>query len=87
MTTGAVQETWQREALCRGDQRRYFFPPASSERRDERERRERQAKALCQRCPVREACLDFAMSANEPFGIWGGLNELERRHLGTQTVS
>lgn len=84
MTTGTVQDKWQRGARCRGEQRRYFFPPAWSERRDERERRERQAKALCGQCPVRDECLDFALSANEAFGIWGGLTEVERRQLRTQ---
>ncbi len=86
MTTGAVRETWKHDALCRGEQRRYFFPPSWSERRDEKERRERQAKALCQQCPVRSDCLDFAISTNESFGIWGGLNELERRHHAAHGV-
>jgi WhiB family redox-sensing transcriptional regulator len=87
VTTGTAIEAWQREAECRGDQRRYFFPPASSERRDEKERRERHAKALCARCAVRAECLDTALRANETHGIWGGLNELERRHLTEQPVS
>ena len=43
--------------------------------------RERQAKAICARCPVRIECLEYAVRIREPHGIWGGLNELERRIL------
>jgi WhiB family redox-sensing transcriptional regulator len=43
--------------------------------------RERQAKAICARCPVRIECLEYAIRIREPHGIWGGLNELERRIL------
>lgn len=30
------------------------------------------AKALCQECPVRSACLDGALARREPWGVWGG---------------
>jgi WhiB family redox-sensing transcriptional regulator len=43
--------------------------------------RERQAKGICARCPVRIECLEYAVRIREPHGIWGGLNELERRIL------
>ena len=38
------------------------------------------AKDICGRCPVRAACLAYAMRNNET-GIWGGLTETERRDL------
>jgi WhiB family redox-sensing transcriptional regulator len=31
-----------------------------------------QAKALCGGCPVRNKCLDGALSRQEPCGVWGG---------------
>ena len=31
-----------------------------------------QAKALCQPCPVRAACLAGALARGEPWGVWGG---------------
>lgn len=31
-----------------------------------------EAKALCQTCPLQRACLDGAVSRNEPCGVWGG---------------
>ena len=30
------------------------------------------AKALCQGCPVRGACLEGALERREPWGVWGG---------------
>lgn len=32
----------------------------------------RDAKALCQTCPVRPACLAGALQRGEPWGVWGG---------------
>jgi WhiB family redox-sensing transcriptional regulator len=30
------------------------------------------AKALCQDCPIRRACLADALDRGEPWGVWGG---------------
>lgn len=30
------------------------------------------AKQLCRGCPVREQCLQAALSRREPWGVWGG---------------
>lgn len=74
-------DAWQLRASCRGPESVLFFPPTTSERREERELRERRAKAICATCAVRSECLDYALSIREPHGIWGGLNEAERRSL------
>jgi hypothetical protein len=42
---------------------------------------DREAKAVCQTCPVIQKCLDYAISANEPEGVWGGLTVAERELL------
>jgi WhiB family redox-sensing transcriptional regulator len=76
-----ADEVWQAKAACRGPQSAYFFPPSHPERRDEREAREAQAKAICATCPVRRPCLEYALRIREPHGIWGGLNEHERKQL------
>lgn len=39
------------------------------------------AKPLCQRCPVQQACLAYALDHGEEFGVWGGLTSRERRAL------
>lgn len=37
------------------------------------------AKAVCQVCPVVGECRAYALQIREPYGIWGGLTETERR--------
>lgn len=81
MVVGTLERTWQLRAACRGPESVLFFPPTSPERRDDREAREQRAKAICRECAVRAPCLEYAMSIREPHGIWGGLNEAERRAL------
>ena len=76
-----VNQTWQLRAACRGPESTLFFPPSASERKEERETRESRAKIICSTCPVREPCLDYALEIREPHGIWGGLNEHERREM------
>ena len=76
-----VNQTWQLRAACRGPESSLFFPPSASERKEEREARETKAKLICSTCAVRGPCLDYALEIREPHGIWGGLNEHERREL------
>ncbi len=79
--TALPDRAWQAAALCRGNHSYLFFPPSTVERKDERERRETKARAICMVCPVRQECLEFAMSIREPYGIWGGLTEADRRQV------
>jgi WhiB family redox-sensing transcriptional regulator len=74
-------DSWQHRGACRGPQATVFFPPPHFERKIERAERERRAKEICASCPVASACLDYALTIREPHGIWGGLNEGERRLL------
>ncbi len=84
MRSQRAEELWQERAACKGPQAAVFFPPSHLERKEEREVRERRAKAICAGCPVRRPCLDYAIRIREPHGIWGGLNELERKQLIAQ---
>jgi WhiB family transcriptional regulator, redox-sensing transcriptional regulator len=81
-----ADELWQLRAACRGPQSAIFFPPSHFERKDEKETREGRAKAICATCPVREPCLAYALRIREPHGIWGGLNEVERKQLIARRV-
>lgn len=72
-----LQWGWQDAAACRGEDIELFFGP-DGERQPEREVRERKAKSICARCPVRNECLEYALSKPERYGIWGGMNEEER---------
>ncbi len=79
--SGQATAAWQVRAACKGPQSSIFFPPSSFERKDDKDRREGNAKGICASCPVRQDCLDYAMEIREPHGIWGGLTEGERRSL------
>ena len=79
MSVQRVDDLWQAKAACRGPQSSVFFPPSHFERKEEKEARENRAKAICATCPVRRPCLDYALRIREPHGIWGGLNEVERK--------
>ncbi len=81
MSAQVADTTWQMKAACRGPQAAVFFPPPQFERKDEKLEREARAKEICQTCAVKEPCLDYAVSIREPHGIWGGLNENERKAL------
>ncbi|HJU57804.1 MAG TPA: WhiB family transcriptional regulator [Actinomycetota bacterium] len=72
---------WQFEAACRGTDTTLFFAPNYFERREEKAAREAKAKTICNSCPVRLPCLEYALRIREAHGIWGGLNEYERRQL------
>ena len=66
-------QAWRSQALCRGLDPEIFYP-ASDEEADE-------AKSVCSGCPVRVACLEYALAARERDGIWGGCTERERRRI------
>lgn len=81
MATSEWEMGWQYRAACRGEDAEMFFAPNYFERKEEKEAREAQAKTICARCPVRDECLEYALRNREPHGIWGGLNESERKSL------
>ncbi len=74
-------ELWQTKAACRGPQAEAFFPPQHFERKADKREREKHAKAICASCPVRRPCLQYALDIGEAHGVWGGLNESERKSL------
>jgi WhiB family redox-sensing transcriptional regulator len=80
-----ANDVWQRRAACRGPESALFFAPTIPEARPARDAREGRAKAICGGCSVQAECLDYALRIREPHGIWGGLNELERRAILEQS--
>ena len=81
MSAQRVDDEWQIRAAGRGPRAAGFLPPGSFERKEEKLGRERQGKEICRTCPVKQPCLDYAIAIREPHGIWGGLNEAERKNL------
>jgi WhiB family redox-sensing transcriptional regulator len=61
-----------------------FFPVGhSGAAQDEAQ----QAKRVCGRCSVLVECRDYALTTRQPFGVWGGLDEEERRALLTSRAA
>jgi len=71
--TPAGAEAWRLEALCAETDPEAFFPEKGGSTRE--------AKRVCTGCDVRAECLEYALTNDERFGIWGGLSERERRRL------
>ena len=57
----------------------------TGERGSFRARREAAAVAVCRGCVVRAACRAYALAAEEPCGVWGGLTENARAVLVRDT--
>ncbi len=41
---------------------------------------------ICAGCAVKEDCLDWALTAGMPYGVWGGTTEQQRRRLVRRTA-
>jgi WhiB family redox-sensing transcriptional regulator len=76
---GSIDSTWQLDAACRDEDPSLFFAPNTWEDPSLKTAREQRAKAICARCPVISECLSYALTSGEDAGVWGGLNEMERR--------
>lgn len=68
-----MNTSWRQHGACRGIDPDVFYPASDEEAEP--------AKAVCAVCPVREACLDYALANRERDGVWGGATERERRRL------
>ena len=64
---------WRERAACRGARIEVFFPGRGETAGP--------ARQVCAQCPVRQQCLEFAVSNRIVDGIWGGLTGPERRAL------
>jgi WhiB family redox-sensing transcriptional regulator len=69
---------WRHVAACREEDPELFFPigttgPALLQ--------VEHAKAVCGRCTVVDACLDWALESGQDTGVWGGMSEDERMAL------
>lgn len=71
---------WQDEGLCRTTDPEVWFS-TEDEAREDRVAREMRAKRICETCPVLARCREFALTTREPYGVWGGLTEGERRRI------
>lgn len=64
---------WAAFGSCRGEDPDLFFPGPDGA--------PDQAIRICNGCPVKDECLDWALEARISYGVWGGRTERERRRL------
>jgi WhiB family redox-sensing transcriptional regulator len=78
-TVITTDNEWRERAACLEHPAVLFFGLDDSESPAERRLREEEAKRICLTCEVKRECLEYALRSREPYGIWGGLTEIERR--------
>ena len=69
-----MDQQWIKKSNCVGYTKLMYSPQISK------------AKQICAGCSVRQECLEYALHYPEYHGIWGGLTEDERLHLGTRRL-
>jgi WhiB family redox-sensing transcriptional regulator len=76
---------WSSRAACLSAEPEQFFPVGGAAAAD---RESAAAKQVCARCDVLAQCREYALATRQPFGVWGGLDEEERRAIvGDRVVS
>ena len=74
----SVGEDWRFRALCAHESPDLFFPIGDSVRAAQQVA---EAKRVCARCPVQQACLAWALERGPVEGIFGGTDQTERRAM------
>lgn len=69
---------WREDAACQDIDPQLFFPVGTG---PDAMAQTAVAKDVCAECPVAQECLIFAVTTNQEYGIWGGLDEEERREV------
>ena len=71
---------WRESASCTsvGD---YFFFAPESETDHARYLREGIARGICEGCAARNHCCRYSLETAQPYGVWGGLTERERKEI------
>ena len=79
---GTMEErAWMRQGACAGSKTSVFYPDDEDHANAVRVEN---AKRICNGdadhapCPVRETCLEWAITHKEKIGVWGGASERER---------
>ncbi len=75
----SAESDWRQKAECKEHHNPDIFFPigTTGPALDQTE----EAKAVCQVCPVKNDCLEWAITTHQDSGVWGGQSEEERRAL------
>ena len=76
--------SWRTDAICRDTDPDLFFPVGTTGQALVQIAR---AKEVCGECPVKNDCLEYALETNQDAGIWGGLDEEQRRAIRRQSAA
>jgi WhiB family redox-sensing transcriptional regulator len=69
---------WSHKASCLAVDPELFFPISPEGLGHAQMER---AKVVCHDCPVRQPCLDYALTTGQAYGVWGGTDPAQRREL------
>ena len=64
---------WMRDGNCRAYPPAVFFPSDGAG--------VDVARRICETCPVKAQCLEYALEQRVEHGVWGGCSERERRRI------
>ena len=84
VSTVRSEEAWQHRAACRGPQSSVFFPPAQFERKEDKWPASSGPRPSASTARSSTPAWTTPSTIREPHGIWGGLNEVERKQLLAQ---
>lgn len=68
---------WQKKGNCNGDDPNKYIPPPKQDTKDTRHYN----KTICETCPVKKECLDYALANRIKIGLWGGTSPKERESM------
>ncbi|HEY1331611.1 MAG TPA: WhiB family transcriptional regulator [Actinomycetota bacterium] len=68
-----LDTSWMTRARCHGYDVGLFYPEGTEPAEP--------GVRVCEGCPVRRPCLEYALATGEQYGIWGGTTEPERAVL------
>lgn len=71
---------WQYQGACVGADTEQFFLDYNL-RGPAKRKKEKQAIAFCNTCPVKLQCLEHALNTPEVYGVWGGMTEEQRNTI------
>lgn len=72
MTEHSATPAWMNDGVCASVDPDLWYPETGVFAH---------AKRVCNGCPVKAECLEYALDNSERWGIWGGTSEHERRAL------
>lgn len=79
-TLDVLSTAWMADPLraCLDAPQAWFFPTVAGDDEDEPKWPLPEATSLCERCPVKDSCRQWAIATGQEYGTWGGLSGYQR---------